>query len=184
MGVSVQVVGAPEAGEGMVVVTGADPDAGEPSDPDAGEPDAPEQPSDYDYGGLEPDSFVFARHGDRVEIQGGNNKFVVEIRGEGDDGQMGGSSVVVEGGNNQFVIVFDYGGESGLDAMDGMGGNPFGGGQGVAIGEPDPNADPAAGIFEYGSAPPLDDPNYVGGDAYVGPPEGLDTPDAFLFDLA
>ena len=172
--VSVQVVGGPEAGEGMVVITGAEPD-GEGKD----EPDAPAPSGDYDYSGLEPDAFVFAEHGDRVVVEGGNNKFVVEVRGAGDDGEMGGSTVIVEGGNNQFVIVFDYGGDSALDMMD-AGANPFGGGQGVAIGEPDPNADPAAGIFEYGSAPPLDDPNYVGGDAYVGPPEGLDTPDDFI----
>ena len=171
-GVSVQVVGQPAPGEGEVAITGG-PDEGDPSDGGDG---GDELPSDYDFSGLDPDAFIFAEHGDRVVVEGGNNKFVVEVRGEGDDGEMGGSTVVVEGGNNQFVIIFDYGGESGLEVMDG-GGNPFAGGfgavegqnnQGVTFGEPDPNADPAAGIFERGSAPPLDDPDYVGGDAYVG----------------
>ena len=164
-GVGLQVVGAPEPDEGMVVVTGAGP--GDQGD-DA--PAEPEPAGEWDFGGLADDAFVFARHGDEVRIEGGGNKFVVEVRGEGDDGEMGGSSVVVEGGNNQFVIIFDYGGDGGLEVMDGAGGNPFGGG----------GVDPAAGIFERGSAPDLDDPNYVGGDAYVGPPEDLDTPDAFL----
>ena len=170
--VSVQVVGQPAPGEGEVAITGG-PDGAEPSD---GGDRGDGRPSEYDFSGLDSDAFIFAEHGDRVVVDGGNNKFVVEVRGEGDDGQMGGSTVVVEGGNNQFVIIFDYGGESGLEVMDG-GGNPFAGGfgavegqnnQGVTFGEPDPNADPAAGIFERGSAPPLDDPDYVGGDAYVG----------------
>ena len=128
--VSPFVVGAPEAGEGMVVVTGGSEDKG-----------------DYDYSALDNDQIIFAKAGDSVEVGGANNKFVVEVRGEGADDK--GSSVNVEGGNNQFVIIFDYGGESGLEMMD-QGGNPFAGGTMLA------------------GSPERDDPDYVGGDAYVG----------------
>ena len=168
-GFGAQVVGQPAPGEGMVAITGADG----------------EEKAEYDFSGLEDEQFIFAEAGDKVVVEGGNNKFVVEVRGEAEDGQ--GSSVVVEGGNNQFVIIFNHDGSEPFGGGE-EGGNPFGqagdGGMGITFGEPYPgNApmgeeggyEPLPGSGDAGSTmlagadnPLLDDPNYVGGDAYVG----------------
>ena len=184
-GVSVAVVGQPAPGEGMVAVTGGSDADGKGDEPDQGKPDQGQ--GDYDFGGLEPDQFIYAEAGDRVVVEGGNNKFVVEVNGQAEDGQ--GSTVIVEGGNNQFVVIFNYD-----DDYDGKG-QAMDGDQGITFGEPypgmpgtpmtDEDVGPlpglAGGIMEAGADNPLlDDPNYVGGDAYVGPdPMGPDP----LFDL-